>query len=360
LAQMYEKGQGVEVDMQQAAFWYKKVASRYAYVVEEEQEVLNEDECFIDRVKKQMVPTAEKKGRQYAFRKVDTSTPEVKSILLKYFENSFGLIHYRTNYVAPFALANKKYKRHIAAYTDVTVPDEFRDYEYYDDDVEVELQLSFRKPLTFDLFGWNEYIDFTYTQQVWWKLYDSSAPFRETNYIPELFMTIPTSDYIENKYHLKAVSLGYRHQSNGQEGYHSRSWDRLFVLGRWQFANLFLKAQAWYRIPEERKSDAYYAGYGQSPIEEGDDNPDIDKYMGYGDVEMTYLYKEHQFGLLVRNNLRSDNKGAIQLDWSMPFINSSNTYWYAKLFSGYGESMISYDESVTKLSLGFAYSRGLF
>jgi len=43
-----------------------------------------------------------------------------------------------------------------------------------------------------------------------------------------------------------------------------------------------------------------------------------------------------------------------------PFFGSTNMYWYTKIFSGYGESLIDYDRSITKASFGFSFSRGLF
>lgn len=224
--------------------------------------------------------------------------------------------------------------------------------------MEAEYQFSFQKPLTYDLFGWNEFISLSYTQHVWWKIYDESAPFRETNYIPELFMIVPTSDAIDEKYNFKGVKFGYRHQSNGQEGYQSRSWDRLFFSTFWQYENLFLKAEGWYRLPEDKKGEAFYAG--TNPSDSGDDNPDILDYMGYGKIEANYVWGDKQLSLMLRNNFDFDaNKGALKVSYTEPFVNSDNTYWYFKLFTGYGESMIDYNRNVTKVSMGFAYSRSL-
>ncbi len=360
LGEIFEKGHGQDQNSTKSIYWYKKSSSKYAYITKEKIEDQNwTRENFVTRFKNQMRPTSEQKGAQYAFSKLDVSTPEVKSMIMKFLENSFGLLPYHTNYFAPFSYSSTKYHRHFTAYSHENIPDTWQPYMEYDTHFEAEYQLSFQKPLTYNLLGWHEYVALSYTQQVWWKLYDESGPFRETNYTPELFVIIPTSDAIDEKYNLKSINFGYRHQSNGQEGHHSRSWDRLFCSTQWQWNNLFLKAQGWYRLPEDKKDETFYAGVNTNA--KGDDNPDIYDYMGYGDIEIKYLFDKNQLGLLWRNNLhRHNNRGALQLNYSTPFINSDNTYWYMKLFSGYGESMIDYDRSVSKLSIGFAFSRGIF
>jgi phospholipase A1 len=55
-----------------------------------------------------------------------------------------------------------------------------------------------------------------------------------------------------------------------------------------------------------------------------------------------------------------DNKGAIAIDWSRPMPYAKDSFWYVKVFSGYGESLIDYNRHINKLSLGFSFSRGLF
>ncbi len=360
MGHMFEKGLGVLKNDKNATYWYKQSSSKYAYIIKDDtKHTITYDNKFLHRLKNQLTYSSEQKGINYAFAKIDSSTQAVKSKMMKILENNFGMQPYHTNFVAPFTYSSSSYKRHFSAYNDNNIPQEWKEYVHYDNHIEVEMQLSFQKSLTYNLFGWHEYINFAYTQHVWWKLYDESGPFRETNYIPELFMLLPTSDYLDATYNLKGLKLGYRHQSNGQEGYQSRSWNRLFLETIWQWKNLFVTFQTWYRIPEKKKGEAFYQG--TNPNDKGDDNPDILTYMGYGDINLKYLYGKNQINLMIRNNFNIDNnKGAIQIDWTTPFFNSNNTFWYAKLFSGYGESLIDYNRNITKLSLGFAFSRGIF
>lgn len=369
LAYMYQNGLGVEVDYKKAAHWFQQAASHYSYTLTMDSEEEKGKKSFSERLSDQMDPATTKEGVAYALQKVDTDTPETKSLMNSLLDGDFfGLQPYETNFVLPVAYATHKYRRVLSSTHHNNYTEEQKKHAEYSQNTEVEFQFSLQKPLTYDLFGWNEYINVAYTQRVWWQLYSASAPFRETNYLPEIFMRLPTSESIDQASGLKAVKLGFLHESNGQEGYGSRSWNRLYITGMWQCDNLFLATRVWYRVPEEKKYDGYYSGgvnpeTGEvEPNAAGDDNPDIENYLGYGDIKMNYLHKKNEFGALLRYNFGSGgkNRGAVDLHWSYPFFNSENTFWYVKFFSGYGESLIDYDRSVTKTAFGFSFSRGLF
>ncbi|WP_373032221.1 phospholipase A [Sulfurovum sp.] len=368
LAEMYEQGRGTKVDYKKASIWYKKAASKYSFV-EKKEFGGKADESFSSRLSEQFGQDSAKAGAEFALAKMDTSTPETKAMLTSLLDGDFfGLKPYGVNYILPLSYSKDKPRRVSSLYPMQDLAG--TPYAEYNENTEVVFQLSLKKELSFNLFGWDEYITAAYTQKVWWQLYDESGPFRETNYQPEIFMTIPTSQSLDDSIGLKAVKLGFIHESNGQEGYRSRSWNRLYATGMWQWGNLFLSTRAWYRITEDAKSDAYYNGEtppaGDPNLiqaeSDGDDNPDIHNYLGYGDIKLNYLYNKHQFGLMVRNNLRfdSDNRGAVEFTYSYPLFDSPNTNWYFKAFNGYGESLIDYNVDVTKVSFGFSFSNGLF
>lgn len=363
LAEMYENGHGTKIDHKQAMYWYKLASTRYAYI--EEDKVDDNNISYLKHIGRQFGNESIERGNEYALAKMDTSTPETKKLLKSVTdEGFFGLQPYQTNFLLPISYGRDKPSRTSSSIHPNNIsPGTESDY-LYDRNMEVEFQLSLKKQLSYDLFGFNEYINVAYTQKVWWQLYSDSGPFRETNYLPEFFINIPTSQSIDQTLGLKAIKFGFLHESNGQEGYRSRSWNRLYATGTWQWKNLFLATRVWYRIPEDEKPDGYYNGsLGiDGANESGDDNPDISKYLGYGDIKIDYLYKKSQFGLLFRNNLRlgDDNKGAIEFNYSVPFLDSPNTFWYLKVFHGYGESLIDYNREVTKVAFGFSFSRGLF
>jgi phospholipase A1 len=333
LGVFYEKGYGVDKDRKKSTFWFKKSSSSFAYLTEEESK--DNNFTFFENELTQN----DQNGMQLFFSKIDKEDPVVKEELEKVVNRNFGLMPYHINYINPLSYSTQKYKRHYSQENTTNLPTE------YDNNTEVEFQLSLQKVLSYDLLGLNEFISASYTQQVWWQTYSESAPFRETNYTPEVFLTIPSIQSIDKLLHLKMIQFGYRHQSNGRDGEASRSWNRIFLDSFWQFDKLFVKLEGWYRLPEQTK----------------DDNPNIEDYWENGELQLKYLYGTNQFTLILRNNLKSsENKGAVQFDWTAPIHNSKHTYWYAKVFNGYGESLIDYDKSITKVSLGFAFYRSLF
>ena len=203
---------------------------------------------------------------------------------------------------------------------------------------EAKFQLSFMKPMLYNLFGLNEIYSFAYTQKSFWQIYSYSSPFRETNYEPEIMVLIP----FERKY-LKGFKVSLNHQSNGQPKEKSRSWNRIIGEVLYSFGDIRVNFQVWYRIPEKK---------------EDDDNPDILHYLGNGQLEIYIPYKSHLFKFTLRNNLKtSHNRGAFQFDWSFPIGYFKNTYIYFQYFSGYGESLIDYNRPIDKFGIGLMLTR---
>ena len=303
-------------------------------------------------------------GREYILSQMDADTQETKSLrtsLLKK-DGFFGLEAYRKTYFLPVSYTKSQPTR----VSNTMPPGQNAPYEdsRYEQNTEIVFQFSLRFQLMHDLLGFNEFLYVGYTHKSWWQAYTQSSPFRETNYEPELYMYLPSANNFDNEIGLKGLIFGFVHQSNGEDGYTSRSWNRIYLTGAWQWGNLFAKTRVWYRIPEEDKPDGYFTGTAipYDPNANGDGNPDIDKYLGYGDIKFDYLYAKHQFGLLLRNNLRlnSDNKGAVELSYMYPVSEKQKIFWYAEIFQGYGDSLIDYNTEVSRFSVGVSFARGLF
>lgn len=203
---------------------------------------------------------------------------------------------------------------------------------------EVAFQISFKAKMWQDVFGQNIDLWAAYTQRSFWQFYnyEDSSPFRETNYEPELLLNFRT-DYdlvwLKNRF----INVGINHQSNGQSAPLSRSWNRAVANFGFEKGNLTLILKTWYRFPESAKND---------------DNPDIEDYLGYGELWAYYFWKGNRFGVMARNNFNfSTNRGAIQLEWAFPLF--ERVGGYIQYFNGYGESMLDYNHNINRIGIGF-------
>jgi len=203
---------------------------------------------------------------------------------------------------------------------------------------EVKFQFSFRANLWPRIAGENTDLSFGYTQRSFFQAYnaDASRPFRETDYSPELWFDYYFQGEPAGLIESRILRLGYQHQSNGQQDPLSRSWDRLYLDYVFEIGRVAVSLRPWYRIPERSEKD---------------DNPDIEQYMGYGDLVIAYPTHGQTFSLLLRNNLDWDqNRGAAELGYSFPL--DGQLKGYVQAFTGYGESLIDYNHPVSRVGIG--------
>lgn len=211
------------------------------------------------------------------------------------------------------------------------------------DHLEAKFQLSLKFSLANGLLLPRDRVYFAFTTMSLWQAYNSdvSSPFRETNYEPELFWVTPV-EWAPFGLDAGLVAFGFSHQSNGRGGLLSRSWNRLYATLAFEKKNLVVSLKPWWRIPEDEKDD---------PLDpEGDDNPDIDRFMGHFELSTVYRRGNHEWSLMLRNNLRSENYGAVQLEWTFPLWRGVRGY--AQYFNGYGESLIDYDAHIERFGVG--------
>ena len=73
--------------------------------------------------------------------------------------------------------------------------------------------------------------------------------------------------------------------------------------------------------------------------------------MGYGEIAGLWNISDNNtLEVLFRNNLRSDNKGAVQVGWTFPI--TRHLRGYIEYFNGYGESLIYYNQHTQRLGIG--------
>ncbi|MEO6117766.1 MAG: phospholipase A [Methylotenera sp.] len=184
-----------------------------------------------------------------------------------------------------------------------------------------------------------------YTQQSYWQVFDGGAsrPLRENNYEPELILSLGIDNQVngvKKNYIPRMLNLGVVHQSNGRSDPISRSWNRIYLESGWELTDqLSLMVRPWWRVPEDR-----------------DDNPDLEKFMGYGDVTFRWedMRRKNAATLLLRNNFRSDNKGFAQIDLQRQVFNNPYLKLHLMLSTGYGASLLDYNHSQSILGLGIS------
>lgn len=213
---------------------------------------------------------------------------------------------------------------------------------------EATFQISFKFPLSPPLMEGRLVPFFAYTGKAWWQVYDSdrSRPFREYNHEPELLLATRGFDGEIFGWRNQIFVLGFNHQSNGRSVPESRSWNRI------TFEALIDKGQSnwaaiklWYRLGERAKANPLDQG--------GDDNPDIARYLGYGEIRLGDVTAKNHFTLTLRRSLHSNGKGAAQFDWSYPLPFAPSLRFYSQLFDGYGESLIDYNQRTRRIGIGF-------
>ncbi|MDF1882084.1 phospholipase A [Sulfurimonas sp. MAG313] len=271
---------------------------------------------------------------------------EAKKTMTKKVKGLFGLKPYNDNYFLPLTYTPNAYKSYAPG----------EEYKH----AEAELQISLQYDAFTNLFGLNEIYSFAYTQKSMWQIYAKSAPFRETNYNPEFFITIPI--HYENDYfRLKVARFSFAHQSNGQSNIYdnidinatgantlndlkfnrSRSWNYMSAMLIAEHNNVFVGLKGMYRIPEPQEED---------------DNPNLTQYIGNTELFFLFPYGKSFYKGSLKVSLET-GKGSTELSYSYPFAHQENVYFFTKVFTGYGDSLIDYDNYLTKFSIGLSFSR---
>ncbi|EOD5329267.1 phospholipase A [Vibrio parahaemolyticus] len=246
----------------------------------------------------------------------------------------FSLVAHRINYILPFTYSDRVNKR---AYADTKYGDELRKEE-------AEFQISFKVPMNYDdlLFD-GDGLFFGMTLKSFWQVYtgDASRPFRETNYRPELFYFTPTS--WQPLGGSTWLGFGIEHESNGQRQELSRSWNRVYTNLTFAKDNFVASIQPWWRIPEDEKT------FPNDP--KGDDNPDIEDYMGHFELTSAYKWDDYELTFLGRENFKT-HKGYAEIGLLFPIW--GKVRGYAQYSTGYGKSLIDYDHNQQRIGVGIA------
>ena len=205
---------------------------------------------------------------------------------------------------------------------------------------EAQFQLSFKTKIVDNIFGNNGSLWAGYTQSSRWQIFSGSIsrPFRETNYEPEAMLMFRTPLALGN-WNLRMSGIGINHQSNGRANPFSRSWNRVIAHFGIENDDLSIQIRPWMRIKEDAIDD---------------NNPGIENYLGRGELIVAKHINGHVVSMQGRHSLRAgdESRGSIKFDWAIPLSGNLNAHF--SVFSGYGESLIDYNNRQTMIGAGIS------
>ena len=184
-----------------------------------------------------------------------------------------------------------------------------------------------------------------YTSQSEWQVFNStlSRPFRNTDHTPELIYVYPTTAKLPGGWLWRYSGVGLVHQSNGQSDPLSRSWNRAYLMTGFEKDDRFtVQLRLWKRLSESIEKD---------------NNPDITRYLGRGDLTVGW-------NIDAKNSIRAvytgfNKRGSGKIEWTRSLGDGlGNTFsglrLYTALFHGYGDSLLDYNFKRTVFSIGLS------
>jgi outer membrane phospholipase A len=203
-----------------------------------------------------------------------------------------------------------------------------------DMDDQVKLQLSFQYSI-FQKYDTGVFIG--YSQYSMWSLYNSSSPFFDINYSPELFFK---TKYFLKKY-LDYIQVSpYQHMSNGRDREESRSLDRFYIEVQSSVNFPMLNTGANLKL---------FGYYNQGKV-------------NYG--RRTCLYEMRIWGALGKKKLSRNEihftfsgfkDGFHQIDIISKKIGFLNSRIYLQYRNGYMETMLTHEKRDVSVRIGMLF-----
>lgn len=221
---------------------------------------------------------------------------------------------------------------------------------YGADDPAAKFQFSFKYRLLGFEHGENplQTLQFGYTQRSIWDINAASSPFYDTSYMPEVFYewlaAVPEQ---RGLFSWLGLQSGYRHESNGRDGVDSRSLNIVYL----RTAVVLGDIERWRAILGVR-GFAYVGGLSN--------NPTIDDYRGNAEIELMLGRNGGvELAAIIRPGHGFDD-GSAELNFTLPVRLGGDrleTYLLVQYFSGYGESLLNYEEKSETIRAGLSFVR---
>lgn len=219
------------------------------------------------------------------------------------------------------------------------------------DDVEAKFQVSIRSRLA----DWGPTtrewsVDFAYTGLNLWRAFTSNPDeaYFTADHAPEIFLETPVVDQ-----HWLFRFSPFLHQSNGEDGADSRSWNRAYLEAVWH-SHIDEETPSFFFDPEVgggwRLGMRFSAAYG---IEE--ENADIEDYLG--NLELNADFYRNDWGrsvltLSYRDSslVADDPHHSFQVDFGIDV--SEDVRLSFQYLTGYGDTLLRYNEQVQRVGIG--------
>lgn len=255
-------------------------------------------------------------------------SPDVSSYS-KNIKNRYSLYLHKRTYIIPFSYNWKTHEDIYSGLPSLTT----NNAPFYKNE-EAEFQMSFFIPVDRSFLSTKWDLLFAYTHKAWWQVYNPawSKPFRETNYTPEVFFRrVNEHSKPHSIFDPVAYDVGIIHQSNGQIQLVSRSWDRLFARAFFVSESVSVTLSIWTRLPEKSNEN---------------ENRDISRYMGYGEVHALKTWGTHTVEIKIPISERPGLEIHYSKDWY------GNLRWFVSGNIGYGHSLIEYNKETQRVGVG--------
>lgn len=204
------------------------------------------------------------------------------------------------------------------------------------DNLKLQFSAKYRVAKTYNLY-------LAYTQTMFWSIFETSAPFDDINYNPEIFYRF--FDYEDN--FLRSVDLGILHTSNGEDEPKSRSFNRAFLKTN------FITAVGRHSILGDFKLQHIYS--------KSADNNDIVEYMGYWELKLTFTHLlthgtqrlDAEYRVFAGKKIINFDKGGHEFGLVYRLGSENfNPAFYVQYYTGYAESLLHYNQKVSQARAG--------
>jgi phospholipase A1 len=198
---------------------------------------------------------------------------------------------------------------------------------------DAKFQISVRQRLFKSLLPFNTMLLLTYTQKSFWRIYERSLPFADTNYAPGLLLG---KSLVAGSRLRGVVCLSLEHESNGQDSIQSRSWDYLMLTGAYFIdRHISLQGKLW----------AGWLGKG---------NRDLFRYRGYGLMACHYRTADDRCWISLAVNPRG-RLGNFNTRLEINLKISPNRYIFLQWYDGYGEGLLLYNQYTSMVRVGICF-----